>query len=80
MDVENGLEVVVGHLLQRGAANDACVVDQDVDPAVAIQRGVDNGLATFGGGNGIGTRHGFASRGGDLAHDVLGGPGVGAVT
>ena len=38
MDAEDGVEVVSVHLSERSAANDAGVVDEDVDPAPEIGR------------------------------------------
>ena len=46
--VEDGLEVVVGHLLQRCATDVSGVVDEDVDAAVVLQRRVDDRLAAAG--------------------------------
>lgn len=43
--VEYGVEVGVRHVLQRTAADVSRVVDQDVDAAVAVERGADDGLS-----------------------------------
>ena len=44
--IEDGVEVVVGHLRKRGTTDIARVVDQDVQAAEVVQRGTDDGAST----------------------------------
>ena len=80
VNVDHGLEVVVGHLLQRRPANVSGVVNEDVDAAVVVQCRVDDRLAARRGRHRLGAGDGIAARRGDFAHHLVGGRGVGAVT
>src|SRR6185437_326981 len=79
MDIDDGFEVAVAHLLQRCRSDIPGVVDEDVDATVAVQGRVDDRLAALRGGDRFGAGHGRAAGRGDLAHHFLGRPRVGAV-
>ena len=80
-DVERALQVHVEHrvhqvglhVVERLVAQDARVVDDDVDRAVGVERGLHDGLAALGGGDGVGVGDGLAAGGLDLVDHVLGG-------
>ena len=71
VDVEHGVEVVPGQLRERLVAQDAGVVDDDVDLAERVDRGLDDALAALGGGHRVVVRHGVAAGGLDLVDDLL---------
>ena len=79
MNVQYQLEIRVGHFLQRRAANDPGIVDEDVDPSVMVERRLDDRLAAFGRGHRLGARDRLATRGADLLHHLLRGTYVDAV-
>jgi hypothetical protein len=54
-------------------------VDENVDPAVVVQRHIDDRLATGRSRDGIGARDGFSTGGGDLTHHLPGRSGVGTI-
>ena len=60
--IEHRVEVLVAHLFQRAATDVARVVDQDVDAAVVLERGLDDRLAALAGRDRLGTRDGFLLR------------------
>ena len=78
MDVEHGVEQVRLHVVERLVAQDAGVVDDDVDLAEGVDGGLDDGLAALGRGDRVGVGDGLAAGGLDLVDDELGGPGVAA--
>ena len=61
------------HVLERLVAQDAGVVDDDVDPAEGVERGLDDGLAALGRGDAVVVGDGLAAGGLDLVDDLLGG-------
>jgi len=79
VDIDNGFEVVVAHLLQRRPANIPGILNEDVDAAVAVQGRVDDRLAAICGGDRFRAGLGRTAGRGDLAHHLLGRPRVGAV-
>ena len=62
MDIQHRLEVFVGHLLQRPPPHDPGIVDEDIDPAVAVQRHIDDRLPARGSGHRVGARDGVTAR------------------
>jgi hypothetical protein len=62
----------VGVVVERLVAQDAGVVDDDVDRAERLDRGGDDGLAALGGGDAVAVGDGLAAEGLDLADHVVG--------
>src|SRR3546814_4308273 len=62
VDVEHCFELFVGLLLDHAVAGVAGVVDDDVEPAEAIERASDEAFAEIGGGDVADTGDGFAHR------------------
>src|SRR3546814_2558489 len=60
VDVEHCFELFVGLLLDHAVAGVAGVVDDDVEPAEAIERASDEAFAEIGGGDVADTGDGFA--------------------
>ena len=58
--------------MERLVAQDAGVVDDDVDRAERVDGGLDDGLAALGGGDAVGVGDGFAAEVVDLVDHVLG--------
>jgi hypothetical protein len=79
VDVEHRVDVGRRHVVKGAVADDAGVVDDDVDPAERRQGGVDDGLAAFGCGDRVGVGHGHAAGGLDLGDHLLGRPRRGAL-
>ncbi len=71
MDIQDGLEIVVGHRPQRGASNDARVVDEDVDSAVAVERSLHDRLAAGRCRHRVGACDRITTGGGDLVDHFL---------
>ena len=77
-DVERALEVHVEHrvdqvgrhVVERLVAQDAGVVDDDVDLAERVDGGLDDGLAALGRGDGVVVGHGLAAGRLDLVDDL----------
>ena len=61
------------HVVERLVAQDAGVVDDDVDGAERVDRGLHDRLAAFGCGDRVGVGDGLAAGGLDLVDDELGG-------
>ena len=78
MDVEHRPEILLGDLFQRRVANIAGVVDENVDAAVVVQRGLDDLASALGCRHGLGARDGLTARSSDLSHDLFGRTGIGA--
>ena len=72
MDVHDEAEIVQLHLGEGLVAQDAGVVDQDVDPAPFRHRRPDHGLDSGEIGDRGGIGHGLAAGGHDFGHDGLG--------
>ena len=66
-----GLEQLGGHVVERLVAQDAGVVDDDVDRAERVERGLHDGLAALGGGHAVGVGDGLAAEAVDLLDDLL---------
>ena len=64
--------------MERLVAQDAGVVDDDVDAPVGVDRGLHDRLAALGRGDRVGVGDGLAARGFDLVDHLLGGAGVAA--
>ena len=80
MDIDHGVEVLVGHLFQGGATNIARIVDKDVDAAIVTERRVDDRLAARSRRHRFGAGDGLATRRRDLADHLVRGMRVGAVS
>ena len=78
MHVEHRVDEVGTHVVERLVAQDAGVVDDDVDGAERVDRGLHDALAAVGRGDRVGVRDGLAARGLDLVDDELCGALVGA--
>ena len=61
-----------GHVLEIGIAHGTCVVDEDVDAAPRVDRGVDDGLAAFRRCDAVGVGDGFSPVVPDLLRGVVG--------
>ena len=66
------VEVLLGDLLERRHLVDAGVVDQDVEMAVSLDGGVDDGLGVGGLGDVALDGDGLAAGGGDGLDDLVG--------
>jgi hypothetical protein len=56
VDLDDEIPVLVLHVLEADVAQDACIVDEDIDATEVLDRGVDDLLAEFDGivvGNGL---------------------------
>ncbi len=60
------------HVVKRLVAQDAGVVNHDVDLAVGVDRGLHDAFAAFGCAHRVVVRHRLAARRLDLAHDSFG--------
>ncbi len=80
VNVEHRVEVLVAHVLERASPHDARVVDQDVDAAVGLKCGVDDGAAARCGRDRIGGDDGLATGRMDLVDHGVRGAGIAAVT
>ena len=61
MHVDDRVEQVGRHVVERLVAQDAGVVDDDVDPAERVERGLHDGLAALGRGDAVGVGDGLAA-------------------
>ena len=66
-------EPFLGHVVEIRIAHSACVVDENVDAAPGVDRGVDDRLAAFWRRNAVGVGDGFSAVVPDLLHGVVGG-------
>ena len=71
MNVDHRLNHGVVHLVEGLVAQDACVVDQHVNPAERIDRGLHDILASFGGSHAVVVGHRDPAGGGDLVDDPV---------
>ena len=78
MHGDHRVEQLGVHVVERLVAQDAGVVDDDVDGAERVDRALHDRLAALRCGDRIGVGDGFAARVLDLVDDVLGGPLVAA--
>ena len=76
MHVDDGLDHLGGEVVERLVTQDAGVVDDDVDGAERVDRGLDDSLAAVSGGHRVGVGHGLATEIDDLLGDPLGRSGV----
>ncbi len=67
-----GIEEVGIHVVERLVAQDAGVVDHDVDLAERVDRALHDRRAALGGGDGVGVGDGLAAGRLDLVDDELG--------
>jgi hypothetical protein len=79
MNVQDSFEILVRHLIEGSAANDACIVDENIDPAVTIQRRLDHRFAALGCRNRLGACDGIAPRYPDLLDHLFCGSGIGSL-
>ena len=73
VNVEHRVDEVGSHVVERLVAQDACVVDDDVDLAERIDRGLHDCGAAFGGGNAVGVGNCLAARSADFVDDKVSG-------
>ena len=78
MHVEDGLEVVHLDLGERLVAQNPGIVNQDVDPAERLERGVHDVLRAIRGRHAVVVRGGVAAGCLDLGHHLVGGGAVSA--
>src|SRR5580692_4232535 len=76
MDIQDRIEVFLRHLLQGRCANDAGVMDENVDPAIVVHRRLNDRASTFRRGYRRSSGDSFASGGSDLPRHLLRGTGV----
>ena len=77
VDLINQIPVVFGHLVEAFVPQDAGIVDDDVDAAEIVHRGLDDLVAI---GNGIVVGNGFATGSNDFVHHQISGSFAGAFT
>ena len=77
MHADDGVEVVLAHREDHAVAQDAGVVDDDVEPAEGLDRLVDDALCAVEVGDVVVVGHGLAPTAADDLGDLLGGPLVG---
>ena len=78
VDVEDGVDEVGGEVLERLVAEDAGVVDDDVDAPEGVDCGLHDRRSALGRGDRVGVGDRFAAGGLDLVDHLLRRPGVGA--
>src|SRR6266403_1019539 len=76
MNIQHCIEVGLCHFLQGCRADDAGVMDENVNTAVMVQRRPDDGAAALGGSHRRGASGCFAPRGPDLSRHLFCGPGI----
>ena len=69
---QHGFPLLVAHLLQHVVPGVASVVDDDVDAAKGVERGLDEALAKVGLGHAADAGHGLTTAGDDVGHGLLG--------
>ncbi len=77
MDAVDLLPVVIGHLLEADVAQDAGVVDDDVEAAEGVESGLDKARAVF---DRVVVGDGLAAGGLNLGYDAVGGRRARALT
>ena len=68
VDADHGVEVFLGHVEDRRVAQEAGVVDEDVEIAQGVERGLDHRLRVVPIGDVAEVRHGLAALLADLLH------------
>ena len=76
MDVEDRVPLVLRHVEDHPVAQDAGVVDQDVELAERVDGGFDDAFGAVEVGHALEVRDRFAAEGLDFVHDPLGRTGV----
>ena len=71
MDIDDGVEVLVAHLLQGSSPDVAGIVNEDVDPSVVVKCRCDDCLAALRCGDRLATCDRVAARRLDLGHHLL---------
>ena len=71
MDVEDRVPLVFRHVEDHPVAQDAGIVDQDVQLAERGDGGFDDALGAVEVGHALEVRHRFAAEGFDFVHDLL---------
>ena len=71
MDADDCVPLLGRHVHEHAVAQDARVVDQDVEPAEGLDRGVDEALRALPIGDAVAVRHGLATHRLDLVDDVV---------
>ena len=72
VDGDDGVPLGLGHVDDHPVAQDAGVVDQDVEVAERLDRRVDQALGAFPVGHVVGVDDGLAAEVADLGDDLLG--------
>ena len=72
VDSDDGVELFLAGVGEHPVADDAGIVDQDVEPAERVDRGLDQPLGLGPVGDVGAAGDGFASGGGDLIDNTLG--------
>ena len=72
VDVEDRVEQLGRHVVERLVPQDAGVVDHDVDGAERVDRGLHDGLAALGRGHAVGVGHRLAAEVVDLLGGLVG--------
>ena len=72
MDLDDRVPLVDGHVDQHPVPQDAGVVDQHVEPAERLDRGVDQPLGALPVGHVVAVGHGFAAGRPDLVDHLTG--------
>lgn len=71
MDLDDGVPFLLGHREEHPVAEDAGVVDEDVQPPERLSRLPYEPLAAIPGGHVVRVGHGAAAVSRDLVHDLL---------
>ena len=71
MDVEHRVDQVGGHVVKRLVAEDAGIVDDDVNLAVGVGGGLDDRFASFRSSDRVGVGNGVTTGCGDLVDNQL---------
>ena len=72
VDLDDGVPLLLGHVRQHPVAQDAGVVDHDVQVAEPLDCGVDQPLGALPGRDVVAVGDGLTAHAGDLRHDLLG--------
>jgi hypothetical protein len=79
VDGDDRVPLLLGHVEEHAVAQNSGVVDEDVQPAVTVERAADDLLRRLEARDVVVARDRLAARGDDLVHDLLGRSRVGSL-
>ena len=72
VDIDDAVPVLLGHAVEDAVAQDAGIVDDDVDPAELIDRLLDDPVGAVPFGDAVAVHHGLAAGAADFVDDLEG--------